>query len=204
MPAIKAIFWDVGGVLLTNAWDHHERAEAFSKFSLDGTEFEKRHQPVVAAFETGEITLDQYLDETVFYRERAFTRDDFKSFMYSCSQPKPEVLELARWLGACKSLQMATINNESRELNRFRIEKFGLRETFDIFVSSCFVRLRKPDPAIYCVALDLTQRVPEECCFIDDRPENIAPAQELGMHGILLRSADQLRDQLHELGVRIS
>lgn len=203
MPAIKAIFWDVGGVLLTNAWDHHERAEAFSKFSLDRTEFEKRHQPIVAAFETGEITLDQYLVETVFYRERAFTRDDFKSFMYSCSQPKPEVLDLARRLGASRSLQMGTINNESRELNRFRIEKFGLRETFGIFVSSCFVRLRKPDPAIYCVALDLTQRLPWECCFIDDRPENIAPAQELGMHGILLRSADQLRDELQKLGVSI-
>lgn len=203
MPAIKAIFWDVGGVLLTNAWDHHERAEAFSKFSLDRTEFEKRHQPIVAAFETGEITLDQYLVETVFYRERAFTRDDFKFFMYSCSQPKPEVLDLARRLGASRSLQMGTINNESRELNRFRIEKFGLRETFGIFVSSCFVRLRKPDPAIYCVALDLTQRLPWECCFIDDRPENIAPAQELGMHGILLRSADQLRDELQKLGVSI-
>jgi putative hydrolase of the HAD superfamily len=204
VPAIKAIFWDVGGVLLTNAWDHHERAEAFSKFTLDGAEFEKRHQAIVAAFETGEITLDQYLDETVFYREHAFTRDEFKSFMYSCSRPKPEVLELARRLGASRSLQMGTINNESRELNHFRIEKFGLREPFGVFVSSCFVRLRKPDPAIYCVALDLTQRLPGECCFIDDRPENIAPAQELGMHGILLRSHDQLRHELQKLGVRIS
>jgi putative hydrolase of the HAD superfamily len=96
---------------------------------------------------------------------------------------------------------MATINNESRDLNAFRIEKFDLRSILDVFVSSCFVKLRKPDPAIYRHALDLTQRFPEECCFIDDRTENLVPAQKLGMHTIQMRSADQLQEELDKLGV---
>ena len=203
MP-IRAIFWDLGGVLLSNAWDHHERQEAFARFSLDSAEFEKRHEPIVASFETGEITLDLYLEETVFYSKRPFTREDFKKFMYSCSRPIPDALSLARHLASSRTLRMATINNESRELNEFRIEQFELRGMFDFFVSSCFVKLRKPDPAIYRLALDLIQRLPDECCFIDDRAENIVPAQKLGMHAIQMKSADQLREELGKLGVIIA
>jgi putative hydrolase of the HAD superfamily len=147
------------------------------------------------------MSLDQYLDQTVFYSERTFTRDDFKRFMYSCSRPNADALNLARGLAKSKTLRMATINNESRDLNAFRIEKFDLRSIFDVFVSSCFVKLRKPDPAIYRHALDLTQRFPEECCFIDDRTENLVPAQKLGMHTIQMRSADQLQEELDKLGV---
>ena len=201
MPSISAIFWDVGGVLLSNAWDHNERKEAFAKFELDAAEFDKRHEPIVASFETGTVSLDQYLDQTVFYRERAFTRDDFKRFMYSCSRPNADALNLARGLAKSKTLRMGTINNESLELNAFRVEKFDLRSIFDVFISSCFVRLRKPDPAIYRHALDLTQRFPEECCFIDDRAENLVPAQKLGMHTIRMSSAHELQEELQKLGV---
>lgn len=201
MPSISAIFWDVGGVLLSNAWDHNERKEAFAKFELDAAEFEKRHEPIVESFETGTMSLDQYLDQTVFYRERPFMRDDFKQFMYSCSRPNADALDIARLLAKSRTVRMGTINNESRELNAFRIDKFDLRSIFDVFVSSCFVKLRKPDPAIYRLALDLTQRSPEECCFIDDRAENLVPAQKLGIHIIQMRSADQLREELQKLGV---
>jgi putative hydrolase of the HAD superfamily len=201
VPSISAIFWDVGGVLLSNAWDHNERKEAFAKFELDAEEFAKRHERIVESFEMGAMSLDQYLDQTVFYSERTFTRDDFKRFMYSCSRPNADALNLARGLAKSKTLRMATINNESRDLNAFRIEKFDLRSIFDVFVSSCFVKLRKPDPAIYRHALDLTQRFPEECCFIDDRAENLVPAQKLGMHTIQMRSAEQLQEELDKLGV---
>lgn len=201
MPSISAIFWDVGGVLLSNAWDHNERKEACAKFELDAAEFEKRHEPIVASFETGAMSLDQYLDQTVFYRKRTFTREDFKQFMYSCSRPNADALKVARGLATSKTLRMATINNESRELNAFRIEKFDLRSIFNVFVSSCFVKLRKPDPAIYRHALDLTQRFPEECCLIDDRAENLVPARKLGMYAIQMRSADQLQEELDKLGL---
>ena len=201
MPSISAIFWDVGGVLLSNAWDHRERKDAFVKFSLDAAEFEKRHEGIVASFETGEITLDRYLEQTVFYRERPFPRDDFKNFMYSCSRPNPDALEIARRLSSSKTVRMGTINNESRELNAYRIEKFGLRSIFDVFVSSCFVKLRKPDSAIYRLALDITQRSAGECCFIDDRAENLVPAEKLGMHTIRMQSKEQLQKDLRQLGV---
>jgi putative hydrolase of the HAD superfamily len=155
----------------------------------------------VSSFERGKITLDEYLDRTVFYRPRAFSRDEFKNFMYSLSQPDPDVLRLARVLAESGKYLMGTINNESRELNLYRIEKFGMRSIFRVFVSSCFVGLRKPEEGIYRLALDITQQTAEACCFIDDRALNLEVAKRLGMHTIEMDDPEQLRADLEKLGV---
>jgi len=201
LPNISAIFWDVGGVLLSNAWDHEQRQQTLKQFNLDEVEFESRHEMLVSSFERGKITLHEYLERTVFYRPRSFTLDAFKEHMLSLSQPDTDTLQLARELSrSCKYL-MSTINNESKELNLFRIQTFGLREIFSLFVSSCFVGLRKPEEGIYRLALEITQRPPEECCFIDDRPLNLDSASRLGMHAIQMENAKQLRQDLQKLAV---
>ena len=133
---IRTLFWDIGGVLLTNAWDRSQRDLALAKFQLDPVEFQDRHEMVVSSFERGKISLDEYLDRTIFYRARSFTRDAMKMYMYSLSQTLPGTLDLARSLAASGKYQMATINNESRDLNLYRIETYGLREVFEFFVSS--------------------------------------------------------------------
>lgn len=201
MSALQAIFWDVGGVLLTNAWDHTERAQALAQFQLNPEEFNARHEPLVSPFERGEITLDEYLDRTVFYAPRSFTRDAFREGMFSLSRPFPEILQFAKSLATSNRYFMGTINNESRELNDYRIEKFGLRNVFRIFVSSCFVGLRKPERDIYRLALEVTQIPPDRCCFIDDRAANLEGAAQLGMHTIQMTGLDQLRSDLNKLGV---
>ncbi|MGA8443135.1 MAG: HAD family phosphatase [Candidatus Sulfotelmatobacter sp.] len=203
MSAIHAIFWDVGGVLLSNAWDHTERAAALEHFRLDQEEFHARHEMVVSSFERGKISLDEYLDRTVFYRNRSFTRDEFRDYMFSLSRPMPEVLAFAHALASSKKYFMATINNESRELNLDRIEKFGLREIFRLFVSSCFVGLRKPESGIYHLAIEITQMNPEKCCFIDDRALNLECAAKLGMHTIQMQTLAQLQADLGTLGVKV-
>jgi putative hydrolase of the HAD superfamily len=201
LPEIKALFWDVGGVLLSNAWDHTQRQQAIEKFALDPGEFSERHELVVSSFERGKISLDDYLERTVFYRVRAFTRDDFKAFMYSLSRADEQALALAKGLASSGQYLMGTINNESRELNAYRMEKFGLRSIFRVFVSSCFVGLRKPEEAIYRMALDITQQAPASCCFIDDRALNLEVAKRLGMHAVEMDGVEQLRGDLQKLGV---
>jgi len=201
VSAIHAIFWDVGGVLLTNAWDRTERFQALEHFRLDEEEFRLRHEMVVSSFERGEISLDEYLDRTVFYRNRPFTREEFRDYMFSLSQPMPAVLALARTLADSGKYFMGTINNESRELNQHRVEKYGLRGIFRLFVSSCFVGLRKPESGIYRLAIEITQINPEECCFIDDRAPNLECAAKLGMHTIEMQTLEQLRERLRKLGV---
>ncbi len=201
MPAIRAIFWDVGGVLLTNAWDHTQRSSALERFDLDEREFHDRHEMVVSSFERGKITLDEYLDRTVFYRPRPFSREAFREYMFSLSQPLPGMLEFAQTLSDSGRYLMGTINNESRELNYYRIERFGLRKIFRLFFSSCFVGLRKPERDIYRLALETTQIPAEECCFIDDRALNLECAAQLGMHTIEMDTREQLQTDLKKLGI---
>ena len=201
MKPIRILFWDVGGVLLTNAWDHEERDRAVENFQLQKADFEARHKEVVTAFEEGKVTLDQYLEQTVFYQQRKFSKEEFKSFMFSLSKPKPEVLEFAP--GLASKYLMGTLNNESRELNEYRIKQFGLAQFFDLFVSSCYVGLRKPDEKIYRLALDLIQKAPEECCFVDDRQVNIDAAAKVGLRTVLMRDLAELKKGLQSHGVDV-
>jgi putative hydrolase of the HAD superfamily len=201
LPLITTLFWDIGGVLLSNAWDRTERQQAIEKFGLKADEFQTRHEPLVPAFERGEITLDDYLNQTVFFSPRPFTPEEFKRYMFSLSRPNLEAIALARELRDSAKYLMGTINNESRELNEYRISRFELRGIFQSFVSSCFVGLRKPDETIYRLALDLTQRSASECCFIDDRETNLQAPARMGIQTILMKSASQLREDLLKLGV---
>jgi putative hydrolase of the HAD superfamily len=201
LPAIRAIFWDVGGVLLTNAWDHSQRSEALKRFDLDDREFHDRHEMVVSSFERGKITLDEYLDRTVFYRPRSFSREAFREYMFSLSQPLPGMLQFAESVADSGNYLMGTINNESRELNYYRMERFGLRKIFRLFFSSCFVGLRKPERDIYRMALETTQIPSEECCFIDDRALNLECAAQLGMRTIQMNTREQLQLDLGKMGV---
>jgi putative hydrolase of the HAD superfamily len=203
VPEINSIFWDVGGVLLTNAWDRSQRERTLEQFKLDEAEFTDRHEMLVSSLERGKISFDEYLDRTIFYRPRPFAREIFKDYVFSLSQPHHEVLAVAEQLAKSGKYFMATINNESKDLNQYRIQTFGLREIFSVFVSSCFVGLRKPEEAIYRLALEVTQKSAENCCFIDDRPLNLESARRLGMSTIEMHDVEQLRRELRKLGVQI-
>jgi putative hydrolase of the HAD superfamily len=198
---LTTIFFDIGGVLLTDGWGHKSRQAAAAKFQLDWDEYADRHERVAHAIETNRIPLEQYLTRTIFYKPRSFTRDEFRAFIYAQSQPRPESNEIARQLAATKKYFMATINNEIFELNVYRIEKFELRAIFPVFFSSCFLGVRKPDEAIYRMVLQVTHRKPEECVFIDDREVNLECPRELGLQTVLFRDAAQLKSELSALGV---
>jgi putative hydrolase of the HAD superfamily len=203
MPDIEVLLFDVGGVLLTNAWDRDSRALACEKFNVDREDFEERHALISTDFETGKLTLDDYLQRTVFHQRRDFTKADFFSFMKQRSRPFDSSLALVGGVASSGRYLMATLNNESRELNDYRIETFGLREYFSIFFSSCYLGVRKPAEEIYLKALDITQCQPEQCVFIDDRQLNLECAALLGVHTILFDGAETLRSQLVQLGVAV-
>jgi putative hydrolase of the HAD superfamily len=202
MLPFDVILFDVGGVLLTNGWDHRERAAAVAQFHLDPEPFETRHLSAVDAWERGAIDLDAYLDAAVFFKPRPFSREDFFAFMLTQSQLLPGgALGIVRELAASKFCMLGTLNNEARETNDYRFAQFGLRQYFKVALSSCYVGLRKPEPAIYRRALDILGAPPTRVLFIDDRPENVAVAADSGMQTICFESEDALRPQLKTLGV---
>jgi len=201
MNEIKSVFWDNGGVILTNGWDRPARQRAAEKFQIDAAEYEERSGLIFDAFESGRMTLDEYLHRSVFYRDRPFTPEDFKEFMFAQSQPYPESLDLLAALGRPGRRLFASLNNEGLELNEYRIAKFNLRSYFQVFFSSCYLGVRKPDPRIFRLALKITQCKPEECIFIDDRVVNVESAREVGIHTIQFQSAAQLGNDLARFGV---
>jgi putative hydrolase of the HAD superfamily len=201
MSPVTTIFFDIGGVLLTDGWGRTSRRAAAEKFHLDWDEFSDRHEKLAQAIETHRISLEDYLDRAVFYRPREFSQKEFRDFMFAQSEAKPESLAIVAELARSRKYFLATINNEMLELNLFRLEHFGLRLYFPIFFSSCFVGLWKPDEAIYRLALNVTQRAANECIFIDDREVNLECPSKLGINTIRFESAAQLRAQLGRKGI---
>ncbi len=204
MPEITTLFWDVGGVILTNGWDRVSRQQAVQQFGLDLEDFQDRHELTFPAYEIGQIGLEEYLDRTIFFCSRGFSREQFKSFMFAQSKGHPDVLAILDRIARSGKYLQGTINNEGLELNQFRIQRFGLRKSLSVFISSCFVGVRKPDEGIYRIALRITQRAPEECLFIDDRPLNLECARRLGMRVIEHRIASQLEAEVLQNGVGLA
>jgi putative hydrolase of the HAD superfamily len=200
---ITTLFWDIGGVILTNGWDRESRKEAAATFRLDWEEFQDRHDLSFPAFDTGHITLNEYLDSTLFYRARPFTREEFAAFMFAQSKEYPEVRAILDQVTASRKYFIGAINNEPLELNQYRIEAFQLRRNFLVFFSSCYVKSRKPDETIFRMALDISQRPPEQCLFIDDRALNLECPRRFGMNTIHHQNAGQLRSELGKFGVEV-
>lgn len=198
---IKALFLDIGGVFLTNGWDTEARKEAAAKFSLDFEELNGRHRIIFDAYESGKSTLDEYLNLLMFYKPRNFTHEDIKSFMMEKSLPYPEMIHLISDLKHRYKLLTVAVNNEGRELNAYRIEQFNLKSFIDVFASSCFVHMRKPDQEMYQLAIDLAQVKPEEIIYIDDRPVFIEAACQLGIQGIQHKDVKTTKTALAEYGL---
>jgi putative hydrolase of the HAD superfamily len=202
--AITHAFFDIGGVLGTNGWDRNDRKEAAVAFGLDLEEYERHHKEIVSAFEEGLMTIDQYLDRTVFVRPRSFTPEEFKKFMYAQSKPFPETISVARDLAGMGRARLCTASNESDELTRYRIRLFGLIGIFDTFLASCWLGMRKPAPDFYHRILAIAAARAEDSVFIDDREENVAAAKALGFHVIHFESADKLRRELDAVGLQLN
>jgi putative hydrolase of the HAD superfamily len=199
--SLTHVFFDIGGVLGTNGWDREQRATALEKVSLDDEDFEHRHHQVVSEFETGAMSLDEYLDVTVFYTPRLFSREDFELYMLSLSEPNAYTIEVAKHVAAAGRVRVMTMNNESSVLNSYRIERFGLRPIFAAFLSSCWMGVRKPSRAFFERGLGIAQADADASLLIDDREQNLAPSAALGMHTIHYRTPELLARELAQYGV---
>jgi len=202
MAAITCLFLDIGGVLLTDGWDHRARKRAAKHFKLEWAEMENRHHLTSDTYEEGKLTLEEYLGRVVFYQKRPFTRAQFWRFMAAQSKPRPEMIELVARLKARYGLKIVVVSNEARELNAYRIRKFRLSRLVDAFVSSCFVHVRKPDVDIYRLALDLAQVPARQVVYIENTPMFVQIAVGLGIRSILHTDCQSTRAKLAALGLQ--
>jgi putative hydrolase of the HAD superfamily len=203
-PEIRAIYWDIGGVLLTNGWDHQERERVLQQFSIPRDEYEARHPEANDRWERGELTDDEFLKQTVFFKERSFTPAQFLQALREQSKWLPGgARNVIAALRKSSGLKMAMLNNESGPLNDYRIETFGLPQYFDGFFCSAYIGMRKPEPRMFRAGVAMLHFKPEQCVFIDDRDTNCAAAAQVGLHAIQYKGEEQLKDALHAVGVRL-
>ena len=198
--SLTHVFFDIGGVLGTNGWDREQRARALEKFGVEDEDFEHRHHQVVSEFETGAMSLEEYLDVTTFYTPRLFSREDFELYMLSLSEPNPYSIAVAKHVAASGRVRLMTMNNESAVLNVHRIDRFNLQPIFTAFLSSCWLGVRKPQRAFFERGLAIAQAEAESSLLVDDREQNLAPAAALGMHTIRFTDPESLARELAQYG----
>lgn len=184
MSKIKVLFSDVGGVLLTNGWDRYLRKQIFEIYNIDPQEVEPLHETIFDLFERGKISFDSYLENVIFFKPRPFSKEELKDKIFNAVRPYPDMLSLVRNLKGQKSLKIVTLSNEGRELALDRIKRFDFKSFVDVFIFSAFVFMRKPDIAIYQLALDILQVNPDEVIYVDDRSNLVQIGQKLGLHTI--------------------
>ncbi len=203
IPPVKALFLDIGGVLLTNGWGRQSRRQAAEKFHIDFADMDERHHLSFNTYEDGKLTLDQYLDQVIFYQPRPFSHDDLKAFIYAQSQPYLDMLVLFRTLKQRYPVKIAAVSNEGREITNYRIHTFHLDDFIDVFVISSHVHYRKPDRDMYALALDVAQTTPEETIYIDDRTLFIEVARGMGINSILHVSLAETHAALASFGLSL-
>jgi len=202
MFPFDVVLFDIGGVLLTNGWDHHERSIVIEQFKVDRDTLESRHAKAFEAWERGDLALDEYLDAVVFYEPRSFSREEFFTAMCAQSKELPNgALCILKELAASDKCRIGALNNEARETHEFRVSTFGLHNYFEYTFTSCYMGIRKPDPKIYLRALGVLGDRPGRSLFIDDRLENVAAAAAVGMKAVRFTGEADLRIQLGALDV---
>jgi putative hydrolase of the HAD superfamily len=199
---IRTLFVDVGGVLLSDGWDHHARKRAAKEFKFEPVEMEMRHQMTFGTYEEGKLTEDEYLDHVVFFRKRPFTRAELRKFMFAQSTPYPKMIALVRQLKAKYRLKIVVVSNEARVLNDYRIQKFKLDEVVDVYISSCYVHLRKPDADIFRLALDVAHTPAQQVIYVENTPMFVTIAANLGIRSVLHTDYRSTCVKLASLGLR--
>ena len=201
MSNISTLFFDVGGVLLTNGWDHVSREAAAAAFGYNYEDAEERHQQHAEGFECGRISLEEYLNKVIFIEPRAFTPEEYVHFMETQSQPYSENLQLLSKLSRPWKYQLITINNESLALNEYRIKTYHLHDSISLFFSSCYMGVMKPDCKIFQQALWITRLKGDQCLFVDDRKENVEAAQSCGIQAAWVETPSDLPAVLSNAGI---
>ena len=198
---ITTLFLDIGGVLLSDGWGHDFRQQAAEKFHLDEQELEERHSVLFVIYEEGRITLNEYLNRVIFYKKRDFSFNEFRDFMFSLTTPDGEMIDLIKGLKLQYGLKIVVVSNEARELNEYRIKKFHLNRFVDFFITSCYVQLRKPDVAIFRIALDGAQVPTDKIVYIDDVQLFVDVATDLGITSIRHTDYSSTAEALAGLGL---
>lgn len=194
---IKAVLFDVGGVIKTNYPLSKDTAEICGVSDEKVKEIkEERRLKVGIPAEKGLISdedfwvgvseiLGKKLPQTPEECVKIAKKRYIENFVFH-----QEVVDLAKELKE-KGIKIAILSNVF-EYSAEVIRQKGGYDNFDPVILSYEVGMAKPEKDIYLYALRKLNLKPEECIFIDDKEENLVPARELGMKTVLAENQEQI------------
>lgn len=197
----RMLYSDIGGVLGNNGWDGQLRRALCNRFGIEQEETERRHHLIFDSYERGYLSFDEYLTKVIFGLPREFTLEHVRDFTFNASTPWFENIEFFRRIRRMNQVGIALISNEGQGIADHRVKKFGLRDICDFMVISHFTGLRKPDPEIWKLALNLAQVKASESIYIDDREMFVDAAAELGFTAVHHTDLLITKQKLAELGI---
>lgn len=197
----STVVFDFGGVLTVEP-DRSAIVQFLrDSFSLTEEEFEKvnrvKKQALKAGITDEEFWLAYALDKEIDLPEEWPLT--FKRIMKNALGVNPIMFQMVEELKA-KKVPVALLSNIDERRGKL-IREFGFYEPFDPCLLSFEIKIEKPDPKAYEHLIETLGLPPAQIVFIDDLPENVQAAKELGLDAIQFDSADQIRDELSLRGL---
>jgi epoxide hydrolase-like predicted phosphatase len=196
---IKAIIFDLGGVLLRTT-DFSTRERLATRMGITRPKLEELIFGGVSGkqAQSGEITIQEHWDnlrrqlncstqEFAVLLEEFFARDEIDSILIETIQK----LHL--------TYKTALLSNAWDNLRQTLHERWNIDGLFDELIISAEVKLMKPDPRIFHLAVERLGVEPDQAVFIDDTAENVWAARNEGLHAIRYRNTQQTIDELNRV-----
>ncbi len=196
--SIRAVLFDLGGVLLRTEFDAPRQYLA----ERLGLEYEELlHQvfesPSARRASLGEITAEEHWAELARRWHRSPEEIPFLSAQFFAGDVLDR--ELIAFIRSLRpQFKTGLISNAWSDLRAF-IRKMRFEDAFDTIVISAEVGLVKPDARIYYLALEQLQVQPYEAIFIDDWEPNVAAAKEIGMWALQFTDRDRTLHYLQRI-----
>ncbi len=201
--ALEAVIFDYG-MVLSEPQDPASLAALKQITRLDDRAFDEHYWRYRHRYDLGElngrtfweaISRDAGLDLTPVEIARLMEHD---VVMWSTLNEA-----MIRWAAAVQDagLRTAILSNMGEELLCSMRREFGWLGRFNHHTWSCELRIAKPDPAIYRYTCEKLGVLPGNALFLDDKPENIAAAEAVGLQAIRFTTAEALGAELQARGL---
>ncbi len=195
MSSIKAVIWDLAGVVL------HIVKGTFNSLLAERLDAPLEDIERLMSLPENDLWDIDEIDDDTFY---TFLLKELNMPMEKKSILRKFVLEdfyidqeiLAYIKKIQNSFTTALLTNFPAHVHDFMKTDWIVDGAFDHMIASCDVKLIKPDPAIYTLTLARIGCLAEETVFIDDREINVKAAEKLGINGIVYQSRSQTINDL--------
>jgi epoxide hydrolase-like predicted phosphatase len=193
---IRAVIWDIGGVLVRTEDDEPRKLlaerlgitrERLENLVFNGDMGQKAQTGAISA-----QVLLEYVCREVRYPAQEAGR--FEEEFFAGDRLDESLMSYIRSLRPryCTGI----ISNAWDDVRAMIQNRWKMADAFDQVFLSAEVKICKPDPRIFQIALESLAVLPEEAVFVDDFPRNIEGARAVGMHAIQFRSSEQIRAEL--------